>query len=76
MPTVKDDFDRIALVSGKGWNHNSHYHAFLLAHAPSRCEQALDVDTLAKVLGACELELADTVLAALPELYRRYVLTC
>jgi ubiquinone/menaquinone biosynthesis C-methylase UbiE len=43
MPTVREDFDRIALVSGEGWNHNSHYHEFLLAHVPSRCAQALDV---------------------------------
>ena len=43
MPTVQEDFDRIALFSNGEWNHNSHYHEFLLAHVPSRCTQALDV---------------------------------
>jgi SAM-dependent methyltransferase len=41
--TIQVDFDRIALLSGEGWDHNSHYHGFLLAHVPSRCTEALDI---------------------------------
>ncbi len=25
------------------WNHNNHYHAFLLTHVPNECEVALDI---------------------------------
>jgi SAM-dependent methyltransferase len=40
---VRADFDRIALVSGDGWDHNQHYHRYLLGHVPASCRLALDV---------------------------------
>jgi SAM-dependent methyltransferase len=40
---LQDDFDRIAALSGERWDHNSHYHPFLLQHLPPRCESVLDV---------------------------------
>ena len=40
---IRSDFDRIALLSDGGWNHNSHYHGFLLRQLPERCEYALDL---------------------------------
>jgi ubiquinone/menaquinone biosynthesis C-methylase UbiE len=40
---IREDFDRIALVSGDGWNHNTHYHRFLLRHVPPHCTTALEV---------------------------------
>lgn len=41
---IQADFDRIALAeSGEGWNHNNHYHNFLLRHAPAHCTNALEV---------------------------------
>jgi SAM-dependent methyltransferase len=43
MSTVQADFDRIALLSQDGWDHNGHYHSFLLKHIPASCEAALDV---------------------------------
>jgi 2-polyprenyl-3-methyl-5-hydroxy-6-metoxy-1,4-benzoquinol methylase len=43
MFTIQSDFDRIALLSGEGWDHNSHYHNFLLKQIPSRCAAALDI---------------------------------
>jgi len=43
MSTIQADFDRIALLSEEGWNHNRHYHAFLLQHVPSPCQEALDI---------------------------------
>ena len=45
--TVQADFDRIALLSNQdadeGWNHNNHYHRFLLEHVPACCAGALDI---------------------------------
>jgi SAM-dependent methyltransferase len=36
---IQNDFDRIALLGEeKGWNHNSHYHRFLLKQLPNPCD--------------------------------------
>jgi SAM-dependent methyltransferase len=43
VPIVQADFDRIALLSRGGWDHNRHYHGLLLKHIPAYCEAALDV---------------------------------
>lgn len=43
MCTVQADFDRIAQLSQKGWDHNGQYHGYLLRHIPAYCEAALDV---------------------------------
>lgn len=41
---VREDFDRIASLSGEeGWDHNIHHHAFLLQQLPPRCSEALEV---------------------------------
>ena len=40
---VRSDFDRLAVLDGDGWNHNNHYHPFLLAQVPADCRQALDI---------------------------------
>jgi SAM-dependent methyltransferase len=40
---IQRDFDRIALLSGERWNHNSHYHEFLLRQIPLRCKLSLDI---------------------------------
>jgi ubiquinone/menaquinone biosynthesis C-methylase UbiE len=42
-PTIQADFDRIALFSTDGWDHNGHYHDFLLKHAPMRCTDTLEI---------------------------------
>jgi SAM-dependent methyltransferase len=39
---IQQDFDRLAAFSNEGWDHNSHYHAFLLKHLPA----ASDADAL------------------------------
>jgi SAM-dependent methyltransferase len=62
MPTIQEDFDRIALVSGEGWDHNSHYHKFLLSHVRSRCVRALDVGCGKGVFARLLAERADHVL--------------
>jgi SAM-dependent methyltransferase len=40
---VRADFDRLAGLSEDGWDHNAHYHGFLLGQLPPRCRWALDV---------------------------------
>jgi ubiquinone/menaquinone biosynthesis C-methylase UbiE len=40
---IQADFDRLAAFTTDGWNHNSHYHRFLLRHVPRPCQQALEV---------------------------------
>jgi ubiquinone/menaquinone biosynthesis C-methylase UbiE len=40
---IQADFDRLAAFSQDGWNHNNHYHRFLLRHVPQPCQQALEV---------------------------------
>ena len=43
MDKIQTDFDRLATLSTDGWDHNRHYHPFLLRHAPAHCERALDI---------------------------------
>ena len=40
---IQADFDRIADFSKDAWNHNRHYHGFLLRQLPPHCTEALDV---------------------------------
>jgi ubiquinone/menaquinone biosynthesis C-methylase UbiE len=43
IPKIREDFDRIALLSGDDWDHNNHYHDFLLKHIPPHCINALEI---------------------------------
>jgi SAM-dependent methyltransferase len=44
MQQVREDFDRLALLSEEeGWDHNVHYHAFLLGQLPRRLDEAIDI---------------------------------
>jgi hypothetical protein len=51
MAIVQADFDRIALHSSRDsderWNHNTHYHRFLLDHVPAGCTSDLFVNLAA-----------------------------
>jgi len=40
---IRADFDRIAQWSEDGWDHNNHYHGFLLSQIPPHCREALDI---------------------------------
>ena len=40
---VREDFDRIAALADEGWNHNRHYHAFLMRQLPPHGREALDI---------------------------------
>jgi ubiquinone/menaquinone biosynthesis C-methylase UbiE len=43
LDSIRSDFDRIALLNDKGWNHNTHYHGYLLGQLPQRCGQVLEI---------------------------------
>jgi ubiquinone/menaquinone biosynthesis C-methylase UbiE len=43
MRSIQSDFDRIALLPASGWEHNSHYHGYLLQSIPAHCAQALEI---------------------------------
>lgn len=40
---IQKDFDRIALLEQANWNHNNHYHDFLLKQLPLSCESILEI---------------------------------
>jgi SAM-dependent methyltransferase len=40
---VRADFDRIALIADGDWDHNRHYHPFLLRQLSGRCGEVLEV---------------------------------
>jgi predicted TPR repeat methyltransferase len=60
---VQADFDRIALLANDCWNHNNHYHGFLLQHAPSHCAEALGIGCGTGVFARLLAARADHVLA-------------
>ncbi|MBA2339661.1 MAG: class I SAM-dependent methyltransferase [Pyrinomonadaceae bacterium] len=43
LESIQSDFDRIASLTGENWNHNAHYHKFLIGHIPERCRHILEV---------------------------------
>jgi SAM-dependent methyltransferase len=43
MSTIQADFDDLALLPAEEWDHNSHYHDFLLRHVPSPCRETLEI---------------------------------
>ncbi len=40
---IQSDFDRLAALDDGRWDHNRHYHPFLLRHLPSRRDLALEI---------------------------------
>jgi ubiquinone/menaquinone biosynthesis C-methylase UbiE len=43
LESIQSDFDRIALLSNEDWNHNAHYHEYLLSQIPQRCRHVLEI---------------------------------
>ena len=41
--SVRADFDRIARLDRGAWDHNAHYHGYLLRQLPARCGRALEI---------------------------------
>lgn len=63
MSAIQADFDRIALFSADGWNHNSHYHNFLLKHVPVQCKNALEIGCGTGAFARLLAKRSDSVLA-------------
>jgi ubiquinone/menaquinone biosynthesis C-methylase UbiE len=61
---VREDFDRLAVLSeGSVWDHNSHYHPFLLRQLPERLGEALEVGCGTGEFARLLAERSETVLA-------------
>ena len=61
---VREDFDRLAVLSeGSVWDHNSHYHPFLLRQLPERLSEALEVGCGTGEFARLLAERSETVLA-------------
>lgn len=43
LESIQSDFDRIALLSDESWNHNTHYHGYLMSQVPEQCRQILEI---------------------------------
>ena len=43
LETIQADFDRIALLPAETWNHNQHYHPYLLRQIPAQCSRILGI---------------------------------
>jgi ubiquinone/menaquinone biosynthesis C-methylase UbiE len=43
LDSIQSDFDRIALLSDEDWNHNAHYHGYLISRIPEQCRQILEI---------------------------------
>ncbi len=43
LESIQSDFDRIALLADETWNHNAHYHRYLINQIPVRCRQILEI---------------------------------
>jgi len=41
--TIQSDFDKLALLDTDRWDHNRHYHTFLLKQIPTTCNRALEI---------------------------------
>lgn len=63
MSAIQSDFDRLALLDSEGWNHNTHYHNFLLRHVPHNCRNALEIGCGTGALARLLAERAHHVLA-------------
>jgi ubiquinone/menaquinone biosynthesis C-methylase UbiE len=59
---IQEDFDRIAEVPEERWNHNLHYHQFLLKQLTPRCKRALDLGCGTGVFTRALAQRADRVL--------------
>lgn len=40
---IQADFDKIASLDADTWNHNNHYHPYLLKQIPENCNTALEI---------------------------------
>ena len=63
LESIRSDFDRIALLSEEKWNHNEHYHSYLIGQIPEHCKQALEIGCGTGVFSRLLAQRAEKVLA-------------
>ncbi len=63
LESIQSDFDRIALLADETWNHNAHYHSFLINQIPVRCRQILEIGCGTGEFSRLLAERAEKVLA-------------
>lgn len=60
---IQRDFDRIALLEQSTWDHNSHYHSFLLEQLPPHCVSILEIGCGTGMFSRFLAKRADRVMA-------------
>ena len=60
---IQTDFDRIALLPEENWNHNIHYHKFLLERVPPGCRESLELGCGTGIFSRLLAERSEQVLA-------------
>jgi SAM-dependent methyltransferase len=70
---IQSDFDRLAAFDDGRWDHNRHYHRFLLRFLPSKREVALEIGCGTGAFARCLAQHFERVLAIdlSPEMIRR-----
>ncbi len=63
LESIQSDFDRIALLSNENWNHNAHYHRYLIDHIPRQCQHILEIGCGTGKFSRLLAERAERVLA-------------
>jgi 2-polyprenyl-3-methyl-5-hydroxy-6-metoxy-1,4-benzoquinol methylase len=63
MATIQADFDRLALLSSETWDHNNHYHRFLLRQIPQHCSDVLEIGCGSGMFARLLAQKAEHVLA-------------
>ena len=43
LESIQSDFDRIASLADETWNHNAHYHKYLINQIPVQCRHILEI---------------------------------
>jgi len=62
LESLQSDFDSIALLANENWNHNAHYHAYLLGQIPQQCRQILEINSPDRLLNVLKRSSQSTYL--------------
>lgn len=60
---IAHEFDQIAALPEQNWNHNIHYHPFILRNLPSTCQKVLEIGCGKGLLSADLAKSAQSVVA-------------